>query len=47
MTCQHLWVILCLLPEKGREETEEIVEEMKDRDKEESGKWKKVKKQKK
>ena len=30
-----LWVILCCLPEKGRKETEEIVEEMKERDREE------------
>ena len=28
-TRQPLWVILCRLPEKGRKETEEIVEEMK------------------
>ena len=27
MTHQPLWVILCHLPEKGRKETEEIVEE--------------------
>ena len=26
MTRKHLWVILCHLPEKGRRETEEIVE---------------------
>ena len=32
MTCQPLWVILCCLPEKGRRETEETVEEMKERD---------------
>ena len=31
-TCQPLWVILCHLPEKGRRETEEIVEVMKERD---------------
>ena len=30
--CQPLWVILCRLPEKGRREIEEIVEEMKERD---------------
>ena len=30
-----LWVILCCLPEKGRKEVEEIVEEMKERDREE------------
>ena len=29
---QFLWVILCRLPEKGRREIEEIVEEMKERD---------------
>ena len=28
MTRQPLWVILCRLPEKGRKEIEEIVEEM-------------------
>ena len=28
-THQPLWVILCCLPEKGRKEIEEIVEEMK------------------
>ena len=32
MTCHSLWVILCHLPEKGRREIEEIVEEMKERD---------------
>ena len=32
-TSQPLWVILCRLPEKGRKEIEEIVEEMKERDK--------------
>ena len=32
MTRQPLWVILCHLPEKGRREIEEIVEEMKERD---------------
>ena len=46
-TCQPLWVILCHLPEKGRKEIEEIVEEMKERDREERGKCKKVKVQKK
>ena len=35
MTRQPLWVILCHLPEKGRKE---IVEEIKERDKEERGK---------
>ena len=37
MTCQSLWVILCRLPEKGRKEIEEIVEEMKKKDREERG----------
>ena len=41
MTHQPLWVILCCLPEKGRKEIEEIVEEivqeMKERDREERG----------
>ena len=36
-TCQPLWVILCLLPEKGRREIEETVEEMKERDSGERG----------
>ena len=31
-THQPLWVILCCLPEKGRREIEETVEEMKERD---------------
>ena len=31
-THQPLWVILCHLPEKGRREIEETVEEMKERD---------------
>ena len=44
MTCQPLWVILCRLPEKGRKEIEEIVEEMKERDREERGTGMKVKK---
>ena len=43
--CQPLWVVLCCLPEKGR--IEETVKEMKERDREESDKWMKVKKQKK
>ena len=46
-TCQPLWVILCRLPEKGRKEIEEIVEEIKERAKEERGTGMKVKKQKK
>ena len=40
-----LWVILCHLPEKGKKEIEEIVEEMKERDREERGTGMKVKKQ--
>ena len=44
---QPLWVILCRLPEKGRKKIEEIVEEMKERDREERGTGMKVKKQKK
>ena len=47
MKRQPLWVILGLLPEKGRKAVEEIVEEMKDRDTEERGTGMKVKKQKK
>ena len=46
-TRQPLRVILCRLPEKGRKETEEIAEEMKERDREERGTGMKVKKQKK
>ena len=42
-----LVVILCHLPEKGRKEIEEIVEEMKERGREERGTEMKVKKQKK
>ena len=44
---QPLWVILCRLPEKGRKEIEEIVEEMKERDREEKETGMKVKNQKK
>ena len=40
---QPLWVILCRLPEKGRKEEEEIVEEMKERDGEERRSGMKVK----
>ena len=47
MTRQPLWVILCYLPEKGRKELGEIVEEMKEMDKEERGTGIKGKKQKK
>ena len=36
---------LCCLPEKGRKETEEIVEEMKEKNREERGTGMKVKKQ--
>ena len=46
-TRQPLWVILCRLPEKGRKEVEEIVEEMKERNWEERGTGMNVKKQKK
>ena len=46
-TRQPLRVILCRLPEKGRKEIEEIVEEMKAGDREERGTGMKVKKQKK
>ena len=46
-TRQPLWVILCRLPERGRKEIEEIVEEMKEKDREERGTGMKVKKQKK
>ena len=46
-TPQPLRVILCRLPEKGRKEIEERVEEMKERDREERGTGMKVKKQKK
>ena len=35
-------VILCRLPEKGRREIEEKIEEMKERDRGERGKWIKV-----
>ena len=44
-TRQPLWVILCHLPEKGRKQVEEILEEMKERDREERGAGMKVKKQ--
>ena len=47
MTRQPLWVILCRLPEKGRKEIQEIVEAMKERDREKRGAGMKVKKQKK
>ena len=46
MTHQPLWVILCHLSGKRRKEIEEIVEEMKERDREERGTGMKVKKQK-
>ena len=41
-TGQSLWVILCSLPVKGRRE---IVEEMRERDRGERGKWMKIKTQ--
>ena len=44
---QPLLVILCRLSEKERNKTEEILEEMKERDREERGTGMKVKKQKK
>ena len=47
MTHQPLWVILCSLPEKGRKEIEENVEQMKERNREERETGIKVKKQKK
>ena len=52
MTRQPLWVILCRLPEKGRKDIEEIVEEeiveeMKERNRKERGTGMIVKKQKK
>ena len=47
MTRHHLWVILYRLPGKGRKEIEEIVEVMKERDREERETGMKVKKQKK
>ena len=46
-TRKSLWVILCQLPEKGKNEIDEIVEEMKERDREERGKGMKLKKHKK
>ena len=42
-----VWVILCRLPEKERKETEEIAEEMKQRDRKERRTGMKVKKKKK
>ena len=35
--CQPLWIILCRLQEKGRKEIEDIVGEIKERDREERG----------
>ena len=46
-THQPLWVILCRLPEKGRKVIEEIVEEMKEKDREERGTGMKAERQKK
>ena len=43
-THQLLWVVLCRLTEKGREEMEEMLEEMKERNKNERGTGMKVKK---
>ena len=42
-----MWVILCRLPEKGKKEIEEIVEEMKERNREGRGTGMKRKRQKK
>ena len=42
-TIQPLWVVLCCLPEKRRKEIEEIVEGMKERNREERGTGMKVK----
>ena len=47
MTRQPLWVILCRLPERGRNEIEDIVEQTKKKDREGRGTEIKVKKQKK
>ena len=46
-TRQPLWVILCRLLEKGRKEIEEIIEEIKERNREERGTGMKGKKPKK
>ena len=43
MTCQPLWVILCHLPEIGRKEIEETVEDMKERDRNESKETEEIK----
>ena len=42
-----LWVIVCRLPEKGRKDIVDIVEEMKEKDGEERGTGMKMKNQKK
>ena len=42
-TRQPLWVILCRLPEKGRKKIEEIVEEMKERNRNESEETEEIK----
>ena len=42
-TRQPLWVILCRLLEKGRKETEEIVEKMKERNRNESEETEEIK----
>ena len=46
MTHQPLWVILCRLPEEGKKEIEEIIDEMEERDREERETGMKVRKQK-
>ena len=38
MTHQHFLVILCHLPEKGKKEIEEIIDEMKEKNRGERGK---------
>ena len=38
-TGQSLWVILCRLPERGSEEIEEILEEMKQKEGKKEWKW--------
>ena len=47
MIHQPLLVILCCLPEKGREEVEKIVKEMEEKDRGERGTGMEVKKHKK
>ena len=42
-TRQPLWVILCRFPEKGRKEMEKIVEEIKERERNESKETEEIK----